>query len=593
MKTRRLQGYRNLPIRSKILLMFVPLFVLTITITGVFSYRIAATEILNKMKAVQNGVASQVTDHLNYIAQDAIDVSDYLFLTPEIQALLLSDKDSGNYIPQDAIQSISRMMVTRPYFQFLTLYSSHFAPIQFNNKGLSAAIPFEEYSESFHYYDILRNTNTASWSIEVPGVTKTIFQGDKMNKVLLTKVMKNSRTYSPEGVLILGIDEKDIRSAYELVSGDAQIAILNSDGIVMSENDGKWIGYPAEKLPYYKQDGEGSGIGKEIDDTKWVSTLISSELTGWQVLVVQPKKQLLEQLNRIQWITAIIVLVTIILSMFVSWAISGVITKPVLTILKSMKKFQLGNFSEKVPILGMDEVGQLGSGYNIMVQRVKGLIDDVYSVELKQKEAELKVLQSQINPHFLYNTLNTIAWTAQKNEDLQVAEMIYALSNIFKISLSEGKEFVTLKEEFALIGNYLFLQQMRFPNKLTYELEMDEVLSDFTLPKLLIQPLVENAVVHGIEPITGDIGFIHVRATLAEDKLVIEVTDDGVGIPQGRLRELNDKLASVSTSEQRISFALMNVSGRLRMVYGEQSSIEIQSTVGSGTRVLLSLPVRR
>lgn len=575
-----------MPIRGKILLWFVPLLIFTIGGTGLFAYRIASGEILNKMKAVQGGIAGQVTDHLNFIARDAVDISDYLFLTPEIQSLLLENKEGNPYIPPDAIQSISRMMVTRSYVQFLTIYSEHFAPIQFNNKGLSTAIPFEDYAREFHYEDKLNDPNIATWSIEAPGVTKTIFKGDRMNKVLLTKVMKNSQTYTPDGLLILGIDERDIRSSYEQIAQDAQIVILTEDGIVMSEYQGQYIGRPEHALPYYKENGR-------IDDAKWLFTRVSSTMTGWQVLVLQPKKELLEQLNRIKWITAIIVVATSFVSIFVSWTISGVITRPVLAILRSMKKLQMGNFSEKVPVSGADEVGQLGSGYNVMVQRVKGLIDDVYTVELKQKQAELKVLQSQINPHFLYNTLNTIAWTAQRNEDLQVADMIYALSNIFRISLSEGKEFVTLGEEFKLLDNYLYLQQMRYKNKLTYELELDESLADVAVPKLLVQPLVENAVVHGIEPITGDLGFIRVQAAPEDDRIVVEVTDDGVGMPPGRLAELNGKLARESPSGEHVGFALLNVVGRLRMLYGDQAEMTLESAVGSGTRVRLIFPVRR
>jgi two-component system sensor histidine kinase YesM len=589
----RYRKYLNLPIRIKILLWFVPLLILTITTTGVFSYRIAANEILDKMEVVQDGTARQVADHLDYIAQDAIDVSDYIFLTPQFQELLSANAEDGAYIIQPVIDSISRLMVTRPYFQFLTLYSSHFAPIQFNNKGLSTAISFEEYEKTFHYNETLQNSKIESWSIEVPGITKRVFEGDKMNKVLLTKVLKSSSTYTPEGVLIIGIDEKDIRSSYTLVAADAFIAVINTDGTIISENTGQWLGQTVDALPYYKKSIQHAKPVDSIDKSKWISTEFESPLTGWKVLVVQPKELLLKQLVRIQWITAIIVCFTILLSLFISWAVSGVITRPILTILKSMKKFQMGNFTEQVKLVGMDEVGQLGSGYNIMVQRVKELIDNVYSVELKQNQAELKVLQSQINPHFLYNTLNTIAWTAQKNQDPQVAEMIYALSNIFKISLSEGKEYFTLQQEFTLINNYLFLQKMRFTSKLTYELDIDDEIANLSLPKLLIQPIVENAVVHGIEPLNGDIGFIHVKASRAGDKVVIEIMDDGVGIPQAKLEQLNSQLHTDKPTTARVSFALLNVHNRIQMVYGQQASLSIQSTIGSGTRVILSLPLKR
>ncbi|MFD0672807.1 histidine kinase [Cohnella sp. GCM10027633] len=591
MNTSRSTSYRNLPIRHKILLWFVPLLVVTISLTGYFSYRVAADEILSKMSMVQAGTAKQAVDHLEYIAQDAIDISNYLFLTPDIQQLLSANPSESSLVSGPVIESISHLMVTRPYFQFLTIYSSRFSPIQFNNKGLSTAIPFEDYREQFRYDDILKGP-VETWSIEVPGLTPTVFKGDRMNKFLLTKVLKSSTTYKGQGVLILGVDELDIRNAYDSGVDDVEIVILNDDGMVLSDSSGQWIGSSKADLPYFVPRDDGTPA---IDKKQWVSTQLTSPLTGWHVLVLQPKSKLLEQLTRIQWITAAIAGVTIVLGLFVSWAVSGVITRPILSILKSMKKFQMGNFSEQVPIPGSDEIGQLGSGYNVMVQRVKELIDDVYVIDLRQKEAELKVLQSQINPHFLYNTLNTIAWAAQRNNDPKVADMIYALSNMFRISLSEGKEYFALSQEFKLVEHYLYLQQSRNPNKLGYELEMDDKLADFTVPKLLIQPLVENAVVHGIEPLAGDAGYVQVRATLGDSFVEIEVTDNGVGIPQAQLEELHRALARKEDANVAppAGFALSNVWNRIQMIYGPQARMEIRSEINSGTSVVLILPIRR
>ncbi|MFC4100216.1 sensor histidine kinase [Paenibacillus xanthanilyticus] len=587
--------YLDMPIRRKILLWFIPLLIVTITVTGVFAFRIATREIITKMAAEQQATAKQAIDHLDYIAQDAIDISDYLFLTPEIQSLLRSDARNNAYVSnQTIIDMINRLMVTRPYFQFLTIYSDRFAPLQFNNKGLSSALPFEDYRAIYDYDEVLKRPQIEMWSVEVPGRTKTIFYGDMKKKVLLTKVLKNNVTYEPAGILLLGIDETDIRETYTSGTTSLKIAVINTDGMVLSESTGQTVGTPMSELPYVNDAASGiKELESSIDSSKWVFATMTSKLTGWRVLVVQPRSELLEQMNRIMLVTLLIIAATIIVSLYVSWAVAGVITRPIRRILQSMKKFQKGHFDERVQLAGMDEIGQLGAGYNIMVGRVRELVDDMYAAQLKQKEAELKVLQSQINPHFLYNTLNTIAWTAEKNGDKVVGEMIYALSAIFTISLSQGRDTIALEDEFKLVEHYLFLQQMRFKDRLSYELELDPQAAEFPIPKLLLQPLVENSVVHGIEPLTDDLGYVHVRASAGDHAIQVEITDNGVGIAPDKQRDMLKGLREGGMNPTRSgqSYALYNIGERIRMFYGDGATIDIQSEPGSGTRVCLTLPI--
>ncbi|MEK0314744.1 sensor histidine kinase [Cohnella sp. 56] len=595
MANRLFRPYLNLSVRYKILFWFVPLLALTISATGVYSYNIAAHELTTKIGAEQTSAAKQAIDHLDYIAQDAGDIFNYLFLTPDIQSLVSSDPSNDNYVNKTAIDAINRLMVTRPYFQYLTLYSAHFGSIQFNNKGLSPAISFEEYRERFDYDRLLRRSEMEWWSVETPGGGDSrIFPGDTKNKLLLTKVLKNDYDYEPEGIIIIGIDEKDIRRSYAPSGDISEIYVIGTDGMVYSDSSGSWTGQSMHALPFL-QGGEGGpeSLARQIDTARWVYADVISPLTGWHVLVVQPRSEMLRQLSRIQWLTAVIICVTIVLSLILSWAVSGLISKPIRKVLISMKKFQKGDFTQQVRVIGHDEVGQLGLGYNTMVGRIRELIDDVYAFQLKQKQAELKALQSQINPHFLYNTLNTIAWTAHKSGDALVEEMIYALSGMFRISLNQGMDASDLKQEFELIGHYLFLQKMRFPSKLNYELELDERIADFAVPKLLIQPLVENAVVHGIESLVDDVGLVHVAAAAEGGRVVIEVTDNGIGISEDKRSRLAQMIRSERLTPEGESYALQNIAARIRLFYGEGASVDVQSEAGSGTRLRIELPYER
>lgn len=587
--------YYSIPVRMKLVLWFAPLLLVTIGITGVYSYNVASNEIIDKMSQEQVGSAHEAIAHLDYVAQDALDISNYFYLSPEIQALLYSDSTNGNPLSIDINSTINRMMVTRPFFQFLTIYSSHFSPIEFNNKGLSSAISFEEYKKQFHYDTLIQGKDVAAWNVEVPNKTKSIFYGNNQNnKLLLTKTLKNDFTLHSEGVIIIGMDESDVRKTYSSPDSQAQILIITKEGIVLSDSKGMYVGDSINTLPFVEQKSANmSTLDQSIDKAKWVYSHQKSQLTGWHVIVLQPRSYLLKQLNPIKTATIGIMCIAFLFILLFSWAASVIITRPLKSILFSMKKFQKGDFSQFVDWRSRDEIGQLGTGYNTMVHRIKELVDDVFSFELKKREAELKLLQSQINPHFLYNTLNTISWAAQKKGETQIAEMIYSLANIFQTSLSNGKDIITIQEEIQLVNSYLFLQRMRFPDRLTYEITVDPLLEDVDVPKLLIQPLIENSIVHGIEPLDTDEGLIQISVKRLNDSIVIEIVDNGVGINAKKLKTIQDSLIykeEIDPSSTRNGFAFFNIINRLKLFYGDQASLTVESKEGSGTIVLLIFP---
>lgn len=587
--------YYSIPVRMKLVLWFAPLLLVTIGITGVYSYNVASNEIIDKMSQEQVGSAHEAIAHLDYVAQDALDISNYFYLSPEIQALLYSDSTNGNPLSIDINSTINRMMVTRPFFQFLTIYSSHFSPIEFNNKGLSSAISFEEYKKQFHYDTLIQGKDVAAWNVEVPNKTKSIFYGNNQNnKLLLTKTLKNDFTLHSEGVIIIGMDESDVRKTYSSPDSQAQILIITKEGIVLSDSKGMYVGDSINTLPFVEQKSANmSTLDQWIDKAKWVYSHEQSQLTGWHVIVLQPRSYLLKQLNPIKTATIGIMCIAFLFILLFSWAASVIITRPLKSILFSMKKFQKGDFSQFVDWRSRDEIGQLGTGYNTMVHRIKELVDDVFSFELKKREAELKLLQSQINPHFLYNTLNTISWAAQKKGETQIAEMIYSLANIFQTSLSNGKDIITIQEEIQLVNSYLFLQRMRFPDRLTYEITVDPLLEDVDVPKLLIQPLIENSIVHGIEPLDTDEGLIQISVKRLNDSIVIEIVDNGVGINAKKLKTIQDSLIykeEIDPSSTRNGFAFFNIINRLKLFYGDQASLTVESKEGSGTIVLLIFP---
>ena len=206
----------------------------------------------------------------------------------------------------------------------------------------------------------------------------------------------------------------------------------------------------------------------------------------------------------------------------------------------------------------------------------------------KLRAMELALLQSQINPHFLYNTLDTIIWLVETGKNEQAVEMVTSLSNFFRSSLSQGRDIITLGEEEIHVRSYLEIQQVRYRDILRYEIHVQPELRGCVLPKLTLQPLVENALYHGIKLRRG-LGCILVDAAQEDDRVRITVRDDGAGMPPERLQQLRQSL----DTEEQVGFGLRTVYRRLRLLYGEQCSMELESEPGAGTTVTLRFPIRK
>jgi two-component system sensor histidine kinase YesM len=362
----------------------------------------------------------------------------------------------------------------------------------------------------------------------------------------------------------------------------------------LSDSGGKWSGRSFSELPYYDHRGIEQVNWNDHDD-EWLISHSSSEVTGWHVLVIQPRTEELMQLNSIRWLTIGFVLLILLINAPISWTISRLFLKPLKKILKSMREVQAGDFNQQVDVKLRDEIGQLGKGYNIMVTKIRELIQDVYKSELSKKESELRLLQSQINPHFLYNTLNSITWMSYREGADKTADMIQKLSDFFRYNLSQGADIITLEKEITIVENYLYLSKIRFADKLTYSIEVDERLAETPIPKLILQPIVENAVVHGIEP-SDEQGYIHVKVSLSGESLLIMVTDNGIGIVPETLAKLRNSIqakASPINAEEEGSFALRNVRDRLYHHFEEGVEIDIVSRRNAGTTVKMLIPIRK
>lgn len=317
----------------------------------------------------------------------------------------------------------------------------------------------------------------------------------------------------------------------------------------------------------------------------------------WYLCTSIENSRLMEDTRQLKWKLSMVLLIVMILLFLCSVLVARSVTNPIGRLTEAMKRVETGDWQVSLQMKGQDEIARLSRSFDQMVRRVHSLVLQTAENEREKRNAELRVLQAQINPHFLYNTLDTLQYKAYDTGDEEMVTMISALSTFFRISLSRGKEIIPLEKELEHVKSYLKIQKIRFQDVLAYEFQV-EVREPFLVLKLILQPLVENAIQHGIKPKMAP-GAIHIRVTQQEGtwqegaggrkngrRLVIEVEDDGVGIETKRLEELKKELREGTTGK---SYGLINVNNRIRLLYGEGAGVTVRSQAGKGTCVRVVL----
>lgn len=278
----------------------------------------------------------------------------------------------------------------------------------------------------------------------------------------------------------------------------------------------------------------------------------------------------------------------LILIVLLSYYIPLSITRPIRKLSEVTDQVAKGDLTVRSDIRTGAEVGMLSDSLNTMIDKINELLEQVKKEQIRLRKAEFELLQSQINPHFLYNTLDAIVWLAEAGEQKKVVSMVGSLSDFFRTSLNQGKDIITIKEELQHSRSYLEIQQMRYQDILNYEIHVPEELHRYLIPKITIQPLVENALYHGIKNKRG-LGRIVISGRKEEDFLILQIEDNGIGMRKERLDQVKEGMNQKIPTEKDI-YGLYNVNERIRLNFGEKYGLSIESTYGEGTVVSIILP---
>ncbi|REE92918.1 two-component system sensor histidine kinase YesM [Paenibacillus taihuensis] len=312
------------------------------------------------------------------------------------------------------------------------------------------------------------------------------------------------------------------------------------------------------------------------------------EGTDWILVGMVPMKNLFKDTMQIKTYTLYLALIFVVVAIILTYIAGRFVHKPVYTLLYYMKKAREGDFEAKIPNRRSDEFGVLFDSFNVMLYRIKQLIDELYVQRILKKETQLKMLASQINAHFIYNTLDSIHWISRIYKIDTISTMIFGLSKYLRLSLSDGREFVTVDEAVELVESYLSIQKARYEDKFTVDVTVDPSVRQNKVLKFLFQPLVENAIYHGIENLTGT-GEMHISWKKVESRLVFTVRDNGVGIKADDLERIRSTLEQTDISE---NFALRNINAQIKLTYGTEYGLTLESEAGIGTCVTMSIPLK-
>ncbi len=334
------------------------------------------------------------------------------------------------------------------------------------------------------------------------------------------------------------------------------------------------------------------------NDVQIVTALVRETIIQFIYYEIQDMEKMRNEMNafytRVFTFVVIAFLLMTLLVIAISYIISQSITRPVRDLSMATRKVAMGDLDVRANTDSGAELGALSDSFNNMIDQINKLLLQVRTEQESLRKTELELLQAQINPHFLYNTLDTIVWLAEAGDQAKVVSMVGSLSDFFRSSLGQGREIVTIRDELKHVISYLEIQQVRYQDILEYSVDVPEELYESWIPKITLQPIVENALYHGIKNKRGK-GFIHITGDIENGNMYIYIEDNGMGMTEERLRQINDRInrQGVDPSEENGEiFGLSNVNERIRMKFGSRYGIHVDSVYKEGTTVTLMLPVR-
>jgi len=574
----------NIKLGYKIMAAFIVITFIPIISLGVFSYYKLNEIILNQNKNSIITELNQIKQNINNNFDICLEISQGLYSSRAIENFISrnynDDIEIFDAYKSELSPTVDTVLINHKMVKDIVVYTYN-STLNIDSSNIAII------DEKIPDYDVIKDLQTK----------RIIWKNEGLNALdggkpvfYLYRLLNYFKLNKPSGMIRISIYEDYLYSLIKEESQNKDIFVIDSSGNVITSNKrhfiGKYLGAEEFVSRVMKSGSEGNFF-VNIQKNNFIAAFNTLK-NGWKVIVLINKDSLLEgtksTVGILLFVSMAIIVVLVLLARFLSIRLTTRINHSI----RRMQEIETGNTQVVLEESG-DEIGLLNKSFNAMIEKLNTLISEIYITNIRKKEAQIEALQSQINPHFLFNTLESIRMRIMRNGDTETAEVIKLLAKLFRTRLDFDEHVIPLEKEIKLVEDYIKIQIYRFGNRISFINKINEKYYSNPIPKLTLQPLVENAIIHGIEE-KEDGGVIILDASAEGECLKITVADNGMGIEATTLKAVNDAMDMNLDFKTRKSIGITNVHERLKLYYGNKYGLKIYSETGLGTTISVYIP---
>lgn len=580
--------FMNRGFRFRLVALFACISLLPLTILGLFSYNKASNTIKEITIKYSSDIVKEVNTNMRLQFQNINDIGKVLLNNADVMEMLTTAAGvDGERSSEDNLKmSILLKMIKDSNDNISSVYilseknNSIFAVGDITEERGMVFLN-KEYRQNYKKSDLYKKTisvNKNIWWPTQPVLGRNVF--------ILTEKLYN-KDHGVLGVLVVHMDVAMMDIVYHNIrmGKDSVAYLVSPEGRILFHPQRSEIGKLLTNKEILNQIGRSDESNFIIDENSKAKFVVFNTLpiNMWKLVVITDYQELIADANKIRDVSLITSLACLVFVIIFSIFVSKSILNPVYKLIGLMEKGSAGDMKVRFNTLYNDEIGQLGNSFNKMMVNIESLIKMVESESNKKVEAEIKVLESQINPHFLYNTLASIYWNAMASGNSEIGKMSASLSKFFKLGLNKGKEFTTVENEVEHVTEYLSIQRMMYPRLFDFQVDVEPDTLKYKTIKLILQPLVENAIYHGMEK-REDKGFVKIEVSLKDERVFFRVKDNGAGIDQANNQNIMDFIET--------GFGLKNIRQRLKLYFNDDFEFHCTSSPNVETIFTISIPAR-
>lgn len=581
----RIRRFFSESLHHRLILYFMLLMMIPISVAGTLIYRASDVRISDSALALAEEVVGKTGENLEAVLLDMQSAAKQVAEDHTVQILMAKLQDSEKAEDSVILELDARLKQIAGMYAGLdgvyiclddfTVAKSRYYAVRDEHKALPMTM---------EQYEVIRNHEDIQWIVSDEGS----LVADNMGNAVLSaaRLLPLSSTGQPCGIVVVEVRQSYLKQIFDKKLGESGTIFL------MSARSNIAL------LPAAASDEIVSDAVNQIRRTDRKAATISLHdrvifyvplsLSEWTAIGVVMKQSLRGDSQEILTLFVITVLMTLLLTIFVSGSLADYELRPIRRIQTYIKDMENGEFGKPLPSMRSDEIGSLAENTQEMSEKIGELLETVKTEQKRMRTAEFKVLQAQINPHFLYNSLDSINWLVRKGNTEKAIEMISALTTFFRIGLSKGRDIITVREELEHVRSYLVIQKIRYENQFEYSFYVDPETENYFVPKLMLQPLVENALYHGIK-LCDRKCILMIQVLSHGDRIEIEVLDNGAGMDAETLESVRKAMEHKGENRAN-SYGVVNVNDRIQILAGQEYGLRLTSEKGVGTSARIVLP---